>query len=395
MPLSSGLILISVLLALSGIPVAGDYPDQVSSQVRAGSQPSGISDLRYSRFSRGVNLPGWMWLNRGEVNDLEKRFSTRDLKLMKRLGLTCVRVPVDMVNIHDLKTAGSLKERELVILERGIEKIIASGLAVIFDLHSISQAEGGSDYSGPLGRDEKFTELFIGFWENLASRLARFDPDWLIIEPMNEPVLIDAEASWPPIQERIVAAIRKNAPRHTILATGAFWSNISTLIKLEPLADPNIIYNFHFYEPHIFTHQGATWSSDLDKPLRDVPYPSSPEVVLPLISKISDEPVRRYIQAYGKEGWDADRIEHEIGKAAGWASARGVRVLCNEWGCYKNYAPRRDRAAWIRDVRTALEKYGIGWCMWEFDMSFGLVRRENGRAVVDRDIVAALGLRTD
>jgi endoglucanase len=356
---------------------------------------TGISDARYARFSRGVNLPGWLWLNRGPVEELEKRFSDEDLKLIQSLGLTCVRVPVDMAKIHDPGAPGSLRPRELGILERGLERILASGLAVIFDLHSISQAAGGSDYSGPLGRDEGFTDVFIAFWEVLAVRLARFDPERLIIEPMNEPVLLGQEEKWPPLQERIVKAIRAKAPDHTILATGAFWSNIHTLVRLRPLDDPNILYNFHFYEPHIFTHQGATWSMEIVKPLREIPYPSSPEAVAPAVSLQKHEEVRRGLRAYGEERWDAARIEQEIGKAAAWAATHGVRLLCNEWGCYRNYAPPASRVAWTRDVRTALESHGIGWCMWEFDQSFGLVTRENGRAVVDRELAAALGLKID
>ena len=134
---------------------------------------------------------------------------------------------------------------------------------MVVDLHSISQREGGSNYSGPLGEDEKFTETFIQFWSRFAKHLSRHDPERVFLEPMNEPVFRQKEDQWPPIQERVIQAIRENAPRHTILATGASWSNIHTFVKLTPLADKNIIYNFHFYEPHIFTHQGATWSSDM------------------------------------------------------------------------------------------------------------------------------------
>jgi len=48
------------------------------------------------------------------------------------------------------------------------------------------------------------------------------------------------------------------------------------LVIQEPLRDPNIIYNFLFMSPHIFTHQGATGRILLHW-LRGVRYPSSPE----------------------------------------------------------------------------------------------------------------------
>lgn len=355
--------------------------------------PSADDSARYARFSRGINLPYWFWLNDGELKPLEERFSSEDLRLIKKLGLTFVRLPVDMANIYSSEREDRLKPEALDLLLAGIEKIVKSGLAVNFDLHSISQQEGGSDYSGPLGKDEHFTEEFIVFWEKLAEKLSVFDPEWLIIEPMNEPVFLGEEDKWPPLQERLIAAIRKKLPHHTILATGAFWSNLSTLLTLKPLQDQNIWYNFHFYEPHIFTHQGATWSSEWVKPLRQVPYPSSPESVRKAISLVDQEEIKKYLQDYGEERWNGEKIEQQILKAVKWAEKHGVRLFCNEFGAYRNYCLPQDRKIWIQDVRLALEKYGIGWAMWEFDGSFGLVYRKNKKAVVDKSIASALGLK--
>jgi hypothetical protein len=56
---------------------------------------------------------------------------------------------------------------------------------------------------------------------------------------------------------------------------GARWSDNDDLVFQEPLHDPNVIYNFHFYEPHIFTHQGATWSAYYWHWLRGLKYPSN------------------------------------------------------------------------------------------------------------------------
>lgn len=352
-------------------------------------------DSRYQRFSRGVNLPSWFWLNSGPLQPLEKRYSTEDLALIQRLGFSYVRVPVDMANIYAPDREDRLQPEALELLLAGLKKIIESGLAVNFDLHSISQEAGGSDYSGPLGKDAAFTEEFFFFWEKLAEKLSAFDPDWLIIEPMNEPVFLGEEHCWPPIQKQLIARIRAKLPHHTILATGAFWSNLSTLLALEPLDDPGVWYCFHFYEPHIFTHQGAHWSSELVKKLRRLPYPSSPEAVRKAVSLVKEENLKKALQLYGEERWDGAKIEDRIRKAAEWADKHRVRLICNEFGAYRIYCLPPYRIAWIRDVRTALEKYGISWAMWEFDGSFGLVFRKNKKATVDKPLARALGLRVD
>jgi len=364
-------------------------------QVAAASETNGVSETRVARLAKGINIPSWFWLNRGPVDELDKRYPDADFQLIAKLGFTHVRVPIDMANVYDNNQPDFLNKTNLPFLDRGIRKILSHKLAIIIDLHSISQQEGGSNYSGPLGQDETFTETFCHFWTSFAQHLSQFDPDWVILEPMNEPVLSGKEENWPPVQKKVIAAIRKGAPKHSILATGARWSNLDTLLELEPLDDHNIIYNFHFYEPHIFTHQGASWSSDWVKPLRAIPYPSSPDVVKDLIEKYSEEEITRNIRHYGEQRWNSEKIEGRMRDVSEWAKKHGVKIICNEWGTYKHYCPSEYRVAWLRDVRRSCEKFGIGWCMWTFDGSFGVVDRENGIAVVDKDVAIALGLNVD
>jgi endoglucanase len=359
------------------------------------SETKGVREVRIARLAKGINIPSWFWLNRGPVDELEKRYPEDDFELIVRLGFAHVRVPIDMANVYDRSQSDLLNKTNLPCLDRGIRKILSYKLAIIIDLHSISQKDGGSNYSGPLGQDETFTETFCRFWTLFARHLSQFDPDWVILEPMNEPVLSGKEENWPPVQKKVIAAIRKGAPKHSILATGARWSNLDTLLELEPLDDDNIIYNFHFYEPHIFTHQGASWSSDWVKPLRAIPYPSSPEAVAGLIGKYSDETITRNIRRYGEQQWNAEKIQSRMKAASEWAKKHNVRIICNEWGTYKRYCPPEYRVAWLRDVRESCEKFGIGWCMWTFDGSFGVVDREDGKAVIDKDVAIALGLNVE
>src|SRR5258706_16437700 len=97
---------------------------------------------------------------------------------------------------------------------------------------------------------------------------------------------------------------------------------------------------------------------------------------------------------YGEDRWDAARIDREISTAAAWAARNRVPLTCNEFGAYRKVAPPADRALWIRDMRTALERYGIGWTMWDYAGGFAGVNKQNGHATPDWEIVKALGLAT-
>jgi hypothetical protein len=129
-----------------------------------------------------------------------------------------------------------------------------------------------------MNRDERGIEALAKFWRAFATHLSKRDPEFVFLETINEPMVEDGYR-WYGIQAKLIGAIRDGAPNHTIIAGGHRWSGLYEMLFLEPYADPNVIYNFHFYEPFAFTHQGATWAGPNLPFYKNVPYPSSPEAV--------------------------------------------------------------------------------------------------------------------
>jgi hypothetical protein len=219
----------------------------------------------------------------------------------------------------------------------------------------------------------------------------------VFFEILNEPEIGD-DFRWSGIQTRVEAAIRAEAPHHTIIAAGAMWSDIWNLLAMQPLADGNVIYNFHFYEPHEFTHQGATWSVPYWSYLHGVPYPSTESAMQDVLSEVPDAVERYDMQKYFLDDWNAHRIQVMIDDAAAWARENHVPLTCNEFGVIRGAQGRgpdpASRANWLHDVRTALENDGIGWAMWDYRGGFGVVTKENGQpAVIDENTSRALGLK--
>jgi endoglucanase len=201
-----------------------------------------------------------------------------------------------------------------------------------------------------------------------------------------------AIALWQNFQRELHAAIRANAPRHTIILNTHEYGLPEEILKLQPLNDPNTIYNFHFYQPFVFTHQGADWALDEARYWQRVPYPSSPDECV----RRNWRPDRRGgddLAAYCTETWNKARLELLIKPAADWAKRNNVRLISNEFGVYRPAVVPADRAAWLRDVREIFEAYNIGWAMWDYSEGFGLVQPDaNGRRVLDTETLRALGL---
>lgn len=370
------------LVALAG-PAA--RPRAQNSQPIEGQ--AGVPASRLARLRRGINLSHWFaQAPRADYSEahLKGHTTARDIALIKEMGFDHVRFTVEPIPLFDEADPARLRTGHLGRLDAALDMLLASGLAVVFDVHP------ADEFKLRLRSDDRFVAAFTAFWRSLAAHLSARDPERLFLEILNEPMVEDAYR-WMGIQAKLAAAIREAAPRHTIIATGPRWSAIDQLLLIEPLADPNVIYNFHFYEPHTFTHQGATWGADYWPHLRDLPYPSSPEAVAAL-PVVADETARGALREYGEQRWDAARVEREIALAAEWARRRGVALTCNEFGVYRRYTPAESRLRWIADVRAALEKHGIGWAMWDYAGSFAVAPMKDGVAAPDRETLAALGL---
>jgi endoglucanase len=367
---------IAAVLLLSSISVAQSTP------------ASSVPASRLAHLRRGINLSEWfaqVFDPKGYTKEHFQTWTTLDdIALIKTVGFDHVRLSVNPQPMFTMNRPDAIPQEYLSYLDAAVKMVLDQGLSVVIDLHP------DDDFKARL-KDDAFVEQFADFWRALARHFATSDPERVFFEILNEPEVADPYR-WYGIQAKLAVAIREGAPQHTIIAAGSRYSNDDQLLFLEPIRDPNVIYNFHFYYPHIFTHQGATWGVYYWHWLRGIRYPSTPESAAQAAANVPDAVDRLAVIRYGQERWDASRIDAEIAQATDWARQRGVPLVCNEFGVYRAFADPKDRATWIRDVRTSLERHNIGWAMWDYSGSFGLVTKKDGKAVLDEATAKALGL---
>jgi len=371
------------------VPVAPSDTAQRAEADKATTAGGEVLQRRLAHLRDGINVSDWF----AQVSDasgytkehFETAITAHDLDLIQGMGFDHVRLSVDPRPIFHARQADQITSEDLAYLDSAVKMILDRGLAV--DINIFADAE----FKAKLASDDEFVEQFADFWRALARHYANLDAERVFFEILNEPEGRD-RYRWYGVEAKLAAAIREGAPQHTIIATGAHWSDDDDLVFLEPLRDANVIYAFHFYESHIFTHQGATWSSNYWHNLKGVPYPSTPENVQAAAAEVPDAVHRLAVVRYGLDRWNAGRIDAEIGQVAAWAEHWGVPVICNEFGVYRKNAEAKDRLAWLTDVRTSLEKHGVGWAMWEYHGGFGVVTTQGALAVPDEATLRALGL---
>lgn len=354
----------------------------------AGAQLPAAQNVAFERaatLQHGINLSGW-FAGSGDLSTKHFReFTTAtDLKTIHEMGFDYVRLGVapELIERHGQVAAAHLDA--LAQLDRAVQEALDNHLEVMLCVFPDDEYKRGL-------ATERGVDDFVQLWRILASHFATWDRDRIFYELMNEPEVEDPYR-WIGIQARVDEAIRQIDAAHTIVATAAKYSNLEDLLQLEPVRDANVIYNFHFYYPHQFTHQGASWGADDWIFYKNIRYPATAADLTQAMKNVPGDLARYNLFLYGAEGWNQETIAGRIAFAAAWARERHVPLICDEFGVYRDTVSADSRARWIGDVRSALEANHIGWAMWDYRGNFGVVTRTAAEITPDDAILKALGL---
>ncbi|WP_019500004.1 glycoside hydrolase family 5 protein [Pseudanabaena sp. PCC 6802] len=370
-------------------------PDPLTNYLPPTSLPD-VPDSRLAILARGVNVSRW-FAGAASLNRFNNYLSDENLKFIRDLGFNHIRLPINPKLLFQEDKPTELNPEMLPFVDKAIARIQVHGMAVIVDIHPWGKA--GHEFQRRLMAEDSFADKFTQFWGALAKHLSTTNPELVFLETINEPFHFIGNGSsydratadrWEKIQAQILHVMRQNAPQHTLIAK-ALGDGYKPLLDLKPVADGNVVYNFHFYSPFIFTHQGASWVDSSIASLEGVPYPST------LASaqdgnKAKPDILTNYVN---RGNWNSARIDSIVNQVASWALNNQVHVTANEFGVLRNSAPHSDRLNWFHDVSTSLSRYGIGETLWSYEDPFGLTYVENKQKIFDRGVADAIGLKTD
>ena len=328
----------------------------------------------FKGFMHGVNLGGWF----SQCNHTQERYDNfikeDDFKILSGWGLDHIRLPIDYELVET--AAGQVREDGYARLRKTAEWCKANKLNMILDLHKTAgySFDPGYKESGFFD-NEALQKRFYKLWENLARNFAGiFDgcEQEICFELLNEVTDKSYCQKWNTIARKCIERIRAIAPETKILV-GSYWNNSLAAVKdLDPPYDENIVYNFHCYEPLLFTHQGAPW----------VGQNMNPDFRLPLKSKYKDyteltaAKVGQIGTAFGAfspdETVDVNYFETIFEEAVKTAEERNVMLYCGEYGVIEKASPE-DTLEWYKLISTVFNNHGIGRAAWSYkEMDFGL-----------------------
>lgn len=377
-------------------------------------------------LKRGVNLGLWLdWLSIGEMladpstldpyPDWQRDITPRMLEVLAEQGFDFVRMPTDPGPMLAYGP-GADQDRLIAGIHTATKTALDAGLKVVVDLHPLNR---GDETGGIEDILEGLWPDYVTMVARLAGDLATLPQDRVVLELLNEPtfdceaVYAGAPPRWPAMQAELVAAIRATAPDLTLVLTGACWGQANALASLDPrmIDDGNVLWTFHSYQPFLFSHQGATWSSAPEKYVWDLPYPPS-AVTDELAAELAAAAKERMAAAEGQA--DAELIDTaiaeyraypdsivttEIERAAAWADEHGIprdRLFLGEFGALHTIdgrtLPRDWYLAYVTDKRAAAEAAGMSWAVLGYIGGMGIADEDVPDRRLDPDTCRALGL---
>jgi endoglucanase len=296
-------------------------------------------------------------------------------KWMSDWGFDFVRIPMAYpwyLNIDHTKNISIRQVREINNEQTDkIEQLVY--LAHKYQLHAslnLHRAPGfcvNAGFHEPynLWKDETAQDDFYYHWKFWAKRFKSVSRDKISFDLVNEPCMRedmnDQHSKRGPVSGDIyrkvakaaAETIRKQNPDHLIIADG---NNIGRDVIPE-IIDLDIAQSCRGYHPGIISHYKAPWAN---KDIENLPVPKWP-------GQVGDQYLSRAMLEEMYKPW----IE---------LVQKGVGVHCGECGCY-NKTPHDVFLAWFGDVLDILSENGIGFALWNFNGSFGIL--DSGREDVE------------
>ncbi len=333
-------------------------------------------------FNRGVNLSGWFEASSARQIQFTK-YTHEDFVQLKSLGVDVVRLPI---NLHYM-TSGSpdytLDPLFVYFLDQVADWAEEQGINLILDNHTFDVTQSTST---------DIDKVLIPVWTQMASHFKNRSKK-IFYEVLNEPHGI-SDVRWNQIQQAVVDSIRKVDTTHTIIVGPANWNSYNNLSLMPVYSDKNLIYTFHFYDPFIFTHQGASWSSPSMVDLAGVPFPYNAAKMPACPQSLKGTWIESNMNNYKSDG-TFQKVQGLLNTAVNFQRTRNVPLYCGEFGVYIPNSPDSDRVVWYELVRKYLEQNNIAWTTWDYKGGFGLFKKDSDELFnydLNTSLLTALGL---
>lgn len=327
---------------------------------------------KIQNFQKGMGIGGWLTnykrfnvlpqerrlhLTVGDFEHFQEYITEDDVKYIASLGMDHIRLGFDQIVLEE----EPYKYRESIfsLLHNFVDWCEKYNLRPILNMHKAIGNYCDILEEKGLMQSEELQKRFIAVWTKLEEEFKGKND--VVFELLNEVVNSTAE-EWNFVAEKTINTIRKLNPNRVIILGGIYWNDPTGLSLLKVFDDENIIYTFHCYAPHEFTHQQGVLQASALYYNRKMAYPSD-----------DIERYRDYHRLLGREGvyanldrMDINFLREYLAPVKEFIDEHPDKIVwCGEFGTIR-HCNIKYRENWMRDMITILKEWNIPYCVWNY-----------------------------
>jgi len=217
-------------------------------------------------------------------------------------------------------------------MDKALDAFDRSDAKVLVDLHCPpgGRAEGGVCR---MFQEERSRDKLLFAWDRIAKRIKGRKCVYAC-DLINEPVepRNGAIITWPRLAEQTVDVIRTHLPGMPVVFEPGPWGSCAGFDRITPIDRERVIYSFHMYQPHQFTHQTLHGSKG------GIRYPGDIEGV----------------------EWNKAQLDHAMASAIEFQQAYNVHIYVGEFSAIR-WAPDNSAHRYLSDCIDLFEEHDWDW----------------------------------
>jgi len=316
---------------------------------------------RNARLGAGINLNAVVDGNLHPGFERDAPLDDSEIKRIADVGFNSVRLNVCWAKHCLDKEPYTIDNDFFRKVDHIVQVCLQHGLAVSIDQHYYPYINMGKG-NERISEAENYERLYA-LWEQIAEHYKNYDNEMLFFDLLNEPNMAMGADKWNEVLQHLIKIIRKTNPQRSLIIATPSLGQSWTLGLLEmPDDDWNLIVEFHYYLPHLFTHQGLAYAQAEGS---------------------------TYVEWKGTTEEKA-MIEHDLDFCKRWSEKHARPLNMGEYGCM-NTADISSRARYLGFMRKAAEERGFSSHLWGYREPFMISNPETGEWIMP--IIEALKLK--
>ena len=206
-------------------------------------------------FLQGVAFNNFIWSNTPEP---EPHHTEEDYVRVRNMGMNSIRFYMNYSYFEDDANPYAYRQSGWDWLDQNIAWAKKHGIYLVLNMHV---PQGGYQSQGEgdaLWENVENQNRLIALWQEIAARYA--DEVQIVgFGPVNEPVPTESMQQWSDLAQLLIDGIRTVNKNHLIFIESAIYVKDNFVLdenfNFPSVSGENLIYEFHGYDPYLYTHQ--------------------------------------------------------------------------------------------------------------------------------------------